>query len=177
MFQLSATAAAVSWKAFPALRLETSGRFQSHVSRTPQQRTKFVVNSIPTALRSRMSSFSHQKLEAQKRREFVSCPSIESASRWRKSGHPAAGSPTGCISPSLSYRRGRLQREEKNPQHKCFPIFISIIFLLSNIFAATTSNITVGTHNLHNFKHSSAYHKSCLQRFEGIWMGQELWPS
>ena len=52
--------------------------------------------------------------------------------------------------------------------------YISILsFCLSLIFAATT--ITIGTHNLHGFKKSSVHHRSCLQRHEGIWLGQETW--
>ena len=48
-----------------------------------------------------------------------------------------------------------------------------VLFCLSLIFAATT--ITFATHNLHGFKKSSAYHQSCIQRHEGVWLGQETW--
>ena len=37
--------------------------------------------------------------------------------------------------------------------------------------------ITVGSHNLHSFKQSAAYHKECINRYGGIWFGQELWLS
>ena len=54
-------------------------------------------------------------------------------------------------------------------------LFLSIFlsFCISMTFAATT--ITIATHNLHGFKKCSSYHRSCLQRHEGVWMGQELW--
>ena len=37
------------------------------------------------------------------------------------------------------------------------------------------TTITIGYHNLHGFKKSTAYHRSCLQRHEGVWLGQEIW--
>ena len=45
------------------------------------------------------------------------------------------------------------------------------------LFAATISQITVASHNLHSFKKSGAYHKSCVHNYGGIWFGQELWLS
>ena len=47
--------------------------------------------------------------------------------------------------------------------------------LLILIFAGITTNFTVGSHNLHNYKRSSSFHKSCLQNYGGVWFGQELW--
>jgi hypothetical protein len=37
------------------------------------------------------------------------------------------------------------------------------------------SLISIATHNLHGFNGSGSYHKSCLEKHQGIWMGQELW--
>ena len=45
------------------------------------------------------------------------------------------------------------------------------------LFAASITQITVASHNLHSFKKSGSYHKSCLNRYGGIWFGQELWLS
>ena len=47
--------------------------------------------------------------------------------------------------------------------------------LLIFIFAGILTNFTIGSHNLHNFKKSSAFHKSCLEKYNGVWFGQELW--
>jgi hypothetical protein len=49
------------------------------------------------------------------------------------------------------------------------------IFRLILIFAATLTDITVASYNLHGYKKSANYHKSRLQAFGGIWMVQELW--
>ena len=55
------------------------------------------------------------------------------------------------------------------------PSELAISILTIFTFAAVISNFTVASHNLHSFKTSSAFHKSCLEKFGGIWMGQELW--
>ena len=58
-------------------------------------------------------------------------------------------------------------------------LFISLFFLshYSFTFAAITKEIVIASHNLHGFKTSIDYHKSCLQTHGGIWMGQEHWLS
>ena len=50
-------------------------------------------------------------------------------------------------------------------------------FCLLFTFAATLSNVVIATHNLHGFKTSSAYHKSCINSHGGVWMCQEHWLS
>ena len=57
------------------------------------------------------------------------------------------------------------------------PRSYSASFCLFLIFAASLTDITIGSHNLHGFKQSGAYHKSCLQNHSGVWFGQELWLS
>ena len=52
-----------------------------------------------------------------------------------------------------------------------------MLFCLFFVFAASLTDITVASHNLHSFKKSGAYHKACVERHGGIWMGQELWLS
>ena len=47
----------------------------------------------------------------------------------------------------------------------------------SLVFASSIKNIQIGSHNLHSFKQSAPYHKSCLKKYGGIWFGQELWLS
>ena len=53
--------------------------------------------------------------------------------------------------------------------------FIIITFLLSSTFNAEAKNICVASHNLHGFKTAGNYHKSCLDKHGGLWMGQEHW--
>ena len=48
-------------------------------------------------------------------------------------------------------------------------------FRILLLFAAILSNVTIGSHKLHSFKKSSHFHKSCIENYGGIWMGQELW--
>jgi hypothetical protein len=50
-------------------------------------------------------------------------------------------------------------------------MLLSVAFLIT--FNLTT--LTIASHNLHSYKKSGQYHKSCLQNFQGIWMAQELW--
>ena len=61
--------------------------------------------------------------------------------------------------------------------HNMALIFLSISFLLSFTFNAESRNINVSSHNLHGFKSSSDYLKSCINDHGGIWMGQEHWLS
>ena len=52
--------------------------------------------------------------------------------------------------------------------------FSTTLFRLLFLFAAIT-NFTVGSHNLHSYKKSQQFHKSCIEKFGGVWLGQELW--
>ena len=54
-------------------------------------------------------------------------------------------------------------------------VFIPTLILFCLSFIFTASSITIASHNFHGFKKTSAYHRSCLQRYEGIWLGQETW--
>ena len=38
-------------------------------------------------------------------------------------------------------------------------------------------DIVIGSHNLHSFKTSVAYHRDCIKQYGGIWFAQELWLS
>ena len=54
-------------------------------------------------------------------------------------------------------------------------IILLSLFLSSNTFNAEFKNVTIGSHNLHGFKTSLAYHKQCLTVKDSIWFAQELW--
>ena len=49
------------------------------------------------------------------------------------------------------------------------------LFCLLFFFAAPNKHIIVGSHNFHGFKKLAVFHKQCIQEYEGIWFGQELW--
>ena len=46
-------------------------------------------------------------------------------------------------------------------------------FLIPSTFNAETNDIIIASHNLHGFKSTSVYHKSCINDYAGIWFGQE----
>ena len=87
-----------------------------------------------------------------------------------------------------THKGSKLDTKEKNGEENRDPgwwtliplillLFFHILFQLYLIFASPNDSncITIGSHNLHSFKKSSAFHKSCLETYGGIWMGQELW--
>ena len=63
------------------------------------------------------------------------------------------------------------------PRHQSSNALLLHIFSTLLFFASSAKNITVGSHNLHGYKKSSAFHKDCNQNNGGIWMAQELWLS
>ena len=69
----------------------------------------------------------------------------------------------------------RIEAFKMAPLKWLLPLFL--IFLSKIIFASTLNkkDITIASHNLHAYKKSSAFHKSCIEKHGGIWMGQELW--
>ena len=70
-------------------------------------------------------------------------------------------------------RTGRSVQESQ-----IFNVILIILFCAlcpTSIFNSQTKEITVGSHNLHSFKTSVDYHKSCLKSRGGIWLAQELW--
>ena len=50
-----------------------------------------------------------------------------------------------------------------------------ILFHTIATFAQSHKELVIGSHNLHGFKKLGEHHKSCIQRFGGVWFGQELW--
>ena len=94
--------------------------------------------------------------------------SIETERKTRHSGQFTPKSETG-----------NSPREKSRPTNGSSDFFLSFIlrFCLFVLFAASKRNITIGSHNLHSFKQSAAYHKECLKSHGGIWFSQELWLS
>ena len=56
-------------------------------------------------------------------------------------------------------------------------MLVLTLFLLSFVFNSETKDINIASHNLHGFKTSSEYHKTCINKIGGIWMSQEHWLS
>ena len=73
---------------------------------------------------------------------------------------------------------GRTNQENESNFWSLFTFisFISILCITST-FNVKSQTITIGSHNLHSFKTSVDYHKSCIQSHSGIWFAQELWLS
>ena len=63
---------------------------------------------------------------------------------------------------------------KRRQRHKCFHSLFSIYCLLTT-FASINTQLNIASHNLHGFKKSSAFHKQCIQKYSGVWFGQELW--
>ena len=137
-----------------------------------------------------MSGSFNPKSRGQKRPKFAMPESMEREPRTQLFGQSIVGSGIGILvnrKPKSTKGRihrsqepGRAHRSQEPGQTRSRPgtqmrIFTSFCFTL--IFAASLTNIYVGSHNLHGFKQSGSYHKTCLDRYAGIWMGQEHWLS
>ena len=118
-------------------------------------------------LRSRTSSCSIQRDKAQNRPRSGLPWNIETKSKTKMSGLSIVGSKTGC-----PHQKGERKRRS-SPDFLSLSIFRLFCLLLT--FNVETKDITIGSHNLHSFKTSCDYHKSCLETHGGIWLGQELW--
>ena len=130
-------------------------------------RSKFICKTM--ASRSKMSIFSTPSGKGRNRRKCKWRSNIEIEPRTKTFGHCTVGSRIG------SGRRNQTMGQRQ----LCLSDLISIthlcLFLVTVIFNVQTKNIMIGSHNLHQFKTASSYHKSCLQTHGGIWMAQELW--
>ena len=91
--------------------------------------------------------------------------------KTHRSGLSTAESEIGTVKRPGENDRGKGIRPRLSKQSTS----VSFTYCLFLLFAA--SEITIASHNLHGFKKSSAYHRSCLQRHEGVWLGQETWLS
>ena len=108
------------------------------------------------------------KLKEQGRQRFGSHSSTKQKPKILPFGHLIALFATMISAP----RKAKMANGSKN----LLSTFLSLFCLLS-LFASSARNATIGSHNLHSFKQSAAYHKSCIQKFGGIWFSQELWLS
>ena len=116
-----------------------------------------------------MSLFSTPSGEGQNRRKCEWQSNIEIEPRTKTFGRCTVGSRIG------SDRRDRKMGQRLIRLSDLISITHLCLFLVTVNFNIQTKDITVGSHNLHQFKTASSYHKSCLQNYGGIWMAQELW--
>ena len=111
-----------------------------------------------------MYGYSTQRRRGQSRLKSESQSNIGSKPKSQVSGPNTFAYRIGYASPRLTF--------------EIMSLFLVLISLLSSItFNSEVKDITVASHNLHGFKTSSVYHKSCISNFGGIWFGQEHWLS
>ena len=115
-----------------------------------------------------MSTFSNPKEWGQNRPKSELPSSIGFEPKMQISGQCMSEWQTGW--PSQNRLGSRFQRRVTNNSILC--ILFCLLLTFNNI---QTKEITIGSHNLHSFKSSGDYHKSCLKLHGGIWFGQELW--
>ena len=123
------------------------------------------------ALKSQTFGCSAPQSEGQQQQKSEWPKSTKQGPRTLPSGLSTAKSATGTTNPDKTEVNGPTKGEKTRiglSNYLFWSIFFS--FCLPLTFAAT--NITIATHNLHGYKKCSSYHRSCLQRHEGIWMGQ-----
>ena len=119
-----------------------------------------------------MFSSSHPKSEARRRPKSGWPLNIGTESRTHQSGHLTSEYRTGYINQN---QQGRLRLRHRN--HVTTPQNNQSFFCLLFVFAAISNTFTIASHNFHSFKKSADFHKSCIEKYEGIWLGQELWLS
>ena len=138
-------------------------------------RTKCANIFTKKASRSQTSGYSDPPSKGQKPQKSEWPKSMKQRPRTLPSGLSTAKSAIGTANPDKTEVNGPKKGEKTRIGLSNSSLFWSIFlsFCVSLTFAAT--NITIATHNLHGYKKCSSYHRSCLQRHEGIWMGQELW--
>ena len=66
---------------------------------------------------------------------------------------------------------------DENDMQQWSIITLLSFFCITSIFNSETKTITIGSHNLHSFKTSVDYHRSCIESHRGIWFAQEHWLS
>ena len=157
----------LSWQFHPNLNFMVNLPFI--VSRKQRPPMPSAVISTKRESRWQMSGCSVHQLRGRKPPKFASPKLMKKGLKIPRSGHSTAKSGIGKTKPAAN----DLREEDLHHRQSYLSRLISLIFCLSVIFAATT--ITIATHNLHGFKKSSVYHRSCLQRYEGIWLSQETW--
>ena len=106
--------------------------------------------------------------EEQRQPKSESRENTKKRPRPNQSGLSTASFATGTLPAKRSTSTNRTNR---------MPLSTFWRFCLSLIFAASVSKVTIGSHNLHSFKQSAAYHKACIEKYGGVWFAQELWLS
>ena len=148
----------------------------SLISKKTPHVTKFAATSTQRASRSSKSGSSSLMSKGPKPRKFESKKNRRCELKTPLSGLSILESETGTFP-------GQRKRIEVNPGQRLGSSKLSnmviLSFCLSLFFAASiaTKSVKIGSHNLHSFKKSGAYHKQCLHTHRGIWMSQELWLS
>ena len=112
---------------------------------------------------------SHQKSKGLSLEKFASPLSKKTKSKTHLCGHHMCGSRIGSTSRDL--------QGKTLAHHSRMSVSSYILFCLTITFASTLTQFVVGSHNLHSYKKSSPFHKSCIENFGGIWLGQEHWLS
>ena len=147
----------------------TSGNFQSPDSTKKRPTMPSAVSYTRQVSKSKKYGCSHQDSKAQRRPKFGWPESTEKRPKPNRSGLFTASSEIGTSVGGRSTLAG--SKSFKSP----FVLFWQ--FCLFALFAASLKDITIASHNLHSFKQSGAYHKSCIENNGGIWFAQELWLS
>ena len=155
--------------------LKVGGNLVSPDFMSPRARTPSVDIFINHTSKSKKFGYSIPNLREQRRRKFGSRLNIEIEPKIPPSGLSTPGLTTGILA-ALGREKSAKPRLP-SPRGNNHVSSTSLAFCLSLIFAASITQITVASHNLHSFKKSGTYHKSCLNRYGGIWFGQELWLS
>ena len=149
--------------------LVTIGSFLSLVLKKKQPTMRSAATFKVKESRSVKYGCLAQSSKGQKRPKYASPESTKNEQKILHCGQSTARFVTG----SSEKGKERPSESQSLPQFSLF-----WLFCLSFVFAASltdTTSLTIGSHNLHSFKKSVNYHKSCLERYGGLWFGQELW--
>ena len=112
---------------------------------------------------------SPRRLRALSQPRFGLILPTEIESRNNQSGQTMFESKIGSTDPSQQGKRKSRPKCQNKPEFS--------IFRLLFLFAAVATTLTVASHNFHGFKKSALFHKECIEKYGGIWLGQETWLS
>ena len=118
-----------------------------------------------------MSGCYHQAIEAQKLQRCVLQENTKTKQKTVISGPDSVLSEIG-ISPKEEKKGVKRQRRKRSEYSFALNL---VSFCAVFLFASSLTNVSIASFNLHGFKASSNYLKSCIDKHGGIWMTQELW--
>ena len=147
--------------------LETSGKFWFQDSKKKQQTMLSAATCTAPALKSATFGCWGQRSKGQRQRRYRWPKSTEKEQKTHPFGQYTAEFETGNL------EQKRLSRGKRSTDLSPYSIMLFCFLILFT----STLDITIASHNLHSFKQSVAYHRSCLQTYGGIWFAQELWLS